>query len=81
VTTAHFDRTQILLEPAQRKKLAQIARLERRSLSDIVREMIDVQLVARKRQEMAAAAQALLADYQSDKELGAFMVLDGEDVK
>ncbi len=81
MTTAHFDRTQILLEPAQRKKLAQIAHLEKRSLSDIVREMIDAQLIARKRQAMSAAAHALLPDYQSDKELTEFKVLDGEDVK
>ncbi|MEW6587475.1 MAG: hypothetical protein AB1442_17935 [Nitrospirota bacterium] len=81
MTIARFDRTQILLEPAQRRKLRQIARLEKRSLSDVVREMIDVQLAARKRQEMAAAAQALLPDYQADKELTAFTTLDYEDVK
>jgi hypothetical protein len=39
--------------------------------------MIDAQLAARKRQEMAAAAQALLPDYQTDKELTAFTALDG----
>jgi len=81
MTTTHFDRTQILLEPAQRRKLAEIANLEKRSLSDILREMIDAQLAARKRQEMTAAAQALLPDYQTDKELAAFTALDGEDVK
>jgi predicted CopG family antitoxin len=80
MTPAHFDRTQIHLEPAQRCKLTRIANLEKRSLSDVVREMIDAQLAARKRQEMAAA-QALLPDYQTDKELTAFTVLDGEDVK
>lgn len=81
ITTTRFDRTQILLEPAQRRKLARIAHLEKRSLSDVVREMIDAQLVMRKRQEMAAAAQALLADYRSDKELTAFTTLDGEEIK
>jgi predicted CopG family antitoxin len=77
MTTARFDRTQILLEPAQRRKLTRIANLEKRSLSDVVREMIDAQLVSRKRQEMAMAAQALLPDYQTDKELTAFTALDG----
>ena len=81
MTTTHFDRMQILLEPAQRRKLARIATLEKRSLSDVVREMIDVQLGARKHQEMAAAAQALLSDYQTDKELSAFTALDGEDIR
>lgn len=81
MTVARFERMQILLEPAQRRELGQIAHLEKRSLSDVVREMIDAQLAARKRQEMAAAAQSLLPDYQTDKELTAFTALDGEDVK
>lgn len=81
MTTSRFDRTQILLEPAQRRKLTRIAHLEKRSLSDVVREMIDTQLAAHKRQEIVAAAQALLPDYQADKELTAFTALDGEDVR
>jgi predicted CopG family antitoxin len=81
MTTSHFDRTQILLEPEQRRKLARIATLEKRSLSDVIREMLDTQLAARKRGEMEAAAQALLSDYQSDKDLTAFTALDGEDVR
>jgi hypothetical protein len=81
MSIARFDRTQILLDPTQRKQLVQIARIEKRSLSDVVREMINTQLAARKRQEMAAAAQMLLADYQSDKELTAFTALDGEEMR
>ena len=81
MTTSHFDRTQILLEPAQRRKLDRIATREKRSLSDVVREMIDLQLSARKRQELAAAAQALLSDYQTDQELTAFTTLDGEELR
>lgn len=78
---ARFDRTQILLEPSQRRHLAEIAQLENRSLSEIVREMIDAQLAARRREEMAAAAQVLLSDYQTDSELTAFTVLDSEAIK
>ena len=81
MTSTHFNRTQILLEPDQRRKLARIATLEKRSLSDIVREMIDAQLATRKRREMEVAAQALLSDYQSDNNLTAFTALDGEDVR
>jgi len=81
MSTSRFDRMQILLEPSQRRSLARIAQLEKRSLSDVVREMLAVQLAARKRQEMAAAAQKLLPDYQADKELTAFTALDGEDVR
>ena len=72
-------RTQILLEPEQHKILTEIARQEKRSLSDVVREMVDKQVAERKQRALAAAAQALLADYQSDAELTAFQVLDGDD--
>ena len=72
-------RTQILLEPEQHKALRDIAREEKRSLSDVVREMVDKQIAERKRQALAAAAQALLIDYQTDPELIAFQALDGDD--
>jgi len=72
-------RTQILLEPEQHKALAEIAHQEKRSLSDIIREMVDKQIAERKRMALVAAAQALLADYQTDTELTAFQALAGED--
>jgi hypothetical protein len=74
-----MHRTQILLDTEQHKALTEIARREKRSLSDIVRSMLQVQLEARKKQELARAANALLADYQSDTELTAFTALDAED--
>lgn len=73
-------RTQILLEPEQHRVLTEIARQEKRSLSDVLREMIDKQIAERKRMALAAAAKALLADYQTDQELTAFHVLDGDDL-
>ena len=72
-------RTQILLEKSQHETLAQIAREEHRSLSDIVREMVDRQLLYRQRHQMMLAARELQADYNTDPELTAFSVLDGED--
>ena len=72
-------RTQILLDPEQHKALAEIARRENRSLSDVVREMLQRQLEDRKRQDLALAAKALLVDYQGDTELTAFTALDAED--
>ncbi len=72
-------RAQILLEPEQHEALVRIARQEKRSLSDVVREMLDQQLSERKKEELAAAAQALLQDYIEDKELTAFTALDAED--
>ena len=72
-------RTQILLEPEQHRILTEIARQEKRSLSDILREMVDKQIAERKQLALAAAAQALFADYQTDQELTAFHALDGDD--
>ena len=72
-------RTQILLEPEQHEALAEIARREKRSLSDVVREMLQKQLEERKKNAMQLAANTLLADYQGDPELTAFTTLDAED--
>ncbi|HLA96950.1 MAG TPA: CopG family transcriptional regulator [Anaerolineales bacterium] len=72
-------RTQILLEPEQHKILTEIARQEKRSVSDVIREMVDKQVAERRRMALEAAAQALLADYQTDPELTAFQALNGDD--
>jgi hypothetical protein len=77
--THAFYRAQILLEPEQHRILQEIARREKRSMSDVVRDMLKRQLAERKKQELAAAAQALLHDYQNDTDLTAFTSLDGED--
>jgi hypothetical protein len=74
-----IQRTQLLLDPEQHKALAEIARREKRSLSDVVRTMLQQQLEERKKRDLEIAAQALLADYQSDPELTAFSALYAED--
>ena len=74
-----MHRAQILLEPEQHQMLAEIARQEQRSLSAVVRDMLAQQLTARKKKALASAAKVLLSDYQTDKELTAFTVLDQED--
>ncbi len=43
-----MHRTQILLDPEQHNALAEIARREKRSMSDVVREMLGKQLEERK---------------------------------
>ena len=72
-------RAQILLDPEQHKTLVEIAHQEKRSLSDVVRKMVDKQIAERKRMALTAAAQALLADYQTDSELTALQSLAGDD--
>ena len=73
-------RTQILLEPEQHKLLTEIARQEKRSLSDILRETVDKLIAEHQQIALATAARELLADYQTDPELTAFQALDGDDV-
>ena len=72
-------RAQILLESEQHAALVEIARRERRSLSDVVTQMLQEQLDELKKTMMEVAAQELLADYQQDTELTAFSALDHED--
>jgi predicted DNA-binding ribbon-helix-helix protein len=74
-----MHRTQILLEPDQHKALEEIARSENRSLSSLIREMLQTQLKARKKKDLEKAAKLLQGDYQSDPELTVFTDLDSED--
>lgn len=72
-------RTQILLEPEQHKTLTEIAQREKRSLSSLIREMLDKQIQEKQNLALAQAASALLIVYQQDSELTASTSLDGED--
>ncbi|HAF47979.1 MAG TPA: hypothetical protein DCL08_01905 [Anaerolineaceae bacterium] len=74
-----MERTQIMLEPEQKQILMKIADQEKRSFSELVREMLDEQIEQRQKSKLTAAAQALLIDYTTDEELLAFTALDGED--
>ncbi len=72
-------RTQILLEKSQHETLSQIAQEESRSLSEIVREMIDRELRYRQRRQMMLAARELQADYKTDPDLTEFSAIDVDD--
>lgn len=72
-------RAQILLEKSQHETLTQIAQEESRSLSEIVREMIDRELRYRQRRQMMLAARELQADYSTNPDLNEFNVLDSDD--
>jgi predicted CopG family antitoxin len=52
-------RAQILLEPEQHEALAEIARQQRRSISEVVREMVALQLQQRERGAQAERLEAL----------------------
>ncbi len=74
-----LHRTQILLEKGQHQILSLIAEEEKRSLSEIVREMIARELRYRQRRQMLLAARELQADYSADPSLTQFTTLDGDD--
>jgi hypothetical protein len=74
-----MERTQIMLKEKQKEILRKIAEKENRSFSELVREMLDEQIEARQKSTLAAAAQALLFDYETDAGLTVFTDLDGED--
>ena len=74
-----LHRTQILLEKGQHQILTLIAEEEKRSLSDVVREMIERELRYRQRRQMLLAARELQADYNTNPNLTEFTALDGED--
>lgn len=70
-------RAQIILGKPQHEMLARIAREEGKSISEIVRDLLELALRERRRSQMERAAQALLEDYRNDPELIAFTALDG----
>jgi predicted DNA-binding ribbon-helix-helix protein len=74
-----LHRTQILLEKGQHQILSLIAEEEKRSLSEIVREMIERELRYRRRRQMLLAARELQADYNTDPNLTQFSALDSDD--
>jgi hypothetical protein len=74
-----LQRTQILLEKSQHQVLTLIAEEENRSISDIVREMIERELRYRQRRQIMLAARELQADYKTNPALTEFTTLDGDD--
>ena len=56
-----MHRTQILLEPTQHAWLADVARSEERSISDLIREMVNSQIQERERQTETTKKRQLAA--------------------
>ncbi len=56
-----MQRTQLLLEPEQHRALAEIARQEGRSISDVVREMVQRQIEQRRESARADRERRLAA--------------------
>ncbi|MBN1535573.1 MAG: hypothetical protein JW908_02490 [Anaerolineales bacterium] len=71
-------RTQILLNPEYHQTLMSIAARERRSLSDLVSEIVHQNLSERRKKALEDGTQALRSDYRDNPELTAFTSLDSE---
>lgn len=72
-------RTQVLLEPQQYQQLTALAETEGISLSALLRRMVAQALDARRRQDLARAAEKLMGAYYSDGEMVGYSTLDGDD--
>ena len=71
-------RTQIILKEEQRRALERLAQEQARSVSEIVRGMIDAQLRAENERRLRRAADNLREDYLNDPELTAFSAIEGD---
>lgn len=72
-------RTQIILREEQRQVLAEIAKQENRSISNLIREFLDEQIRVHEERQMFKAAELLKEDYMNDHELTLFTALDSEE--
>jgi predicted CopG family antitoxin len=73
------QRVNIMLREEQREYLAELAEQENKSLSEIIRQLVDEKRQANQSIRLQTAAEALADDYRSNEELTAFNALDGED--
>ena len=73
-------RAQILLEPEQHRALSKIAEQEERSISDIVRESVQIYLAARARETQRERALQALQDLSATRQhlQAQYGVFDGD---
>lgn len=73
------QRVQILLEPRQQAYLARVSKKSGRSISALLRELVDEKMNTSADVSLMRAARELQAMYQTDNELNAFSSLDAAD--
>lgn len=73
------QRVQILLEPRQQAYLARVSKKSGRSISALLRELVDEKMNTSADVSLMRAARELQAMYQTDNELNAFCSLDAAD--
>jgi hypothetical protein len=73
------QRVQILLEPRQQAYLARVSKKSGRSISALLRELVDEKMNASSDASLMRAARELQGIYHTDNELNAFSSLDAAD--
>ena len=71
-------RTQIILKEGQRRALEKLAQEQERSVSEVVRELLDAQLRVENERRLRDAARSLRDDYLNDPELTAYSTIEGD---
>lgn len=75
-----MERIQILLDPADRQALQQLATEAHTSMSNVVRDLLRERLKEQRRAKMRKAAEMMADEYSSDPELTALTSLEGDEV-
>ena len=71
-------RTQIILKEGQRRALEKLAQEQERSVSEVVRELLDAQLRVENGRRLRDAARSLRDDYLKDPELTVYSTIEGD---
>jgi hypothetical protein len=71
-------RTQIILKEGQRRALEKLAQEQERSVSEVVRELLDAQLRVENERRLRDAARSLRDDYLKDPELTVYSAIEGD---
>jgi hypothetical protein len=71
-------RTQGILREGQRRALEKLAQEQARSVSEVVRELLDVQLRVENERRLRDAARSLRDDYLNDPELTVYSEIEGD---
>jgi len=71
-------RTQIILKEGQRRALEKLAKEQERSVSEVVRELLDAQLRVENERRLRDAARSLRDDYLNDPELTVYSAIEGD---
>jgi nitrate/nitrite-specific signal transduction histidine kinase len=77
--TKKNTRVQILLTAHQKDFLDNTANIEGKSVSALIRELVETYRQTLKDKQLNEAVEELYSEYETNKELTAFTSLDGED--